>query len=57
MMESDTYLYILEQGGTKEAHRFLLRQGRKKFGEADENIRMMVESITDLERLEWMGES
>ncbi|HTU91216.1 MAG TPA: DUF4351 domain-containing protein [Gemmataceae bacterium] len=56
MMESDTYLYILEQGGAKEAHKFLLRLGRKKFGEADENVRMMVESITDVERLERMGE-
>lgn len=56
MKESDTYQYILEQGGAKEAHKFLLRLGRKKFGEADENVRMMVESITDIERIERMGE-
>jgi predicted transposase YdaD len=56
MMESDTYLYILEQGEAKgqikEARKILLRQGRERFGEADENVGTVVESITDLERLE-----
>jgi hypothetical protein len=60
MMESDTYLYILEQGEAKgevkEARKFLLRQGRKRFGKDDENVRAALESITDLERLERMGE-
>ncbi len=49
MMESDTYLYILEQGGAKEAHKILLLLGRKRFGEADANVRIAVEGITDLE--------
>lgn len=40
-MESDMYLYILEQG-------------RKRFGEDEENIRAALEGINDLERLERM---
>ncbi len=59
MMESDTYLYILEQGEAKgvakEARKILLLQGRERFGEADANVRAAVESITDLERLERMS--
>lgn len=51
-MESDTYLYILEQGELKAVRKFLLRLGRKRFGEDDENVRTALEGITDLERLE-----
>lgn len=56
MMESDTYLYILEQGEIKEARKLLLRLGRKRCGEEDENVRTVLEGITDIERLERMIE-
>ncbi|MGH7170511.1 MAG: hypothetical protein ACRELF_14135 [Gemmataceae bacterium] len=60
MMESDTYLYILEQGeakgGAKEARKILLHLGGKRLGEADEDVRTAVEAISDLERLERMIE-
>ncbi len=55
MTESDTYLYILEQGEAKALHKMLLLLGRERFGEADVNVRLAVESITDLERLERMS--
>lgn len=55
MIESDTYLYILEQGEAKGVQKTLLLLGRERFGEADENVRLMVESITDLERLNRMS--
>lgn len=56
MLESDTYQYILDQGSTREAHRILLRQGRKRFGEASEDVQTAVKSVTDIERLERMSE-
>jgi hypothetical protein len=55
MIESDTYQYILEQDRAKEAHDILPHQGRERFGEADEGVRLAVESITDLERLKRMS--
>lgn len=55
MIESDTYLYILEQGEAKALRNVLLVQGRERFGEADANVRLSVESITDLERLKRMS--
>ncbi|MHB1424633.1 MAG: RpnC/YadD family protein [Gemmataceae bacterium] len=55
MMESDTYLYILEQGEAKAARKILLLQGRERFGEEDENVRAVLEGTTDLERLERMS--
>ncbi|HTU91217.1 MAG TPA: hypothetical protein VMF69_14150 [Gemmataceae bacterium] len=53
--ESDTYQYILEQGQLIGAWKILLRQGRERFGEADENVRLALESITNLEHLKRMS--
>jgi hypothetical protein len=52
MRESTTYQYILEE----EARKILLRLAQKRFGPPEIPIRVALESITDLERLEHMTE-
>ena len=52
MRESVTYQAILEEGRIEELHRTILRQGRVRFGEADEMIRQQIEAIRDLQALE-----
>ena len=52
MRESVTYQAILEEGRVQELHRTILRQGRERFGEADETTRQDIEAIRDIEALE-----
>lgn len=52
MRESTTYQAILEEGRVDELHRMILRQGRERFGEADETFRQDIEAITDIDTLE-----
>jgi len=52
MRESVTYQAILEEGRIEELHRTILRQGRVRFGEADEVTRRDIEAIQDIEILE-----
>jgi hypothetical protein len=60
MQESTTYQAILREG--REVGRIdgeqqiLLRQGTKKFGKPDPAIRSAIEAITDIQRLEALGE-
>jgi hypothetical protein len=64
MKESVTYQAILEEGEAKgrsegavaEAKTFLLRLGQIRFGSPDARVRSAVDAITDLERLEGLGE-
>jgi hypothetical protein len=56
MRESDTYLAILEEGGVDQAQKMLLRQGRIRFGPPDEVVTTAIRGVTDLERLDRMGE-
>ncbi|HEY8504414.1 MAG TPA: hypothetical protein VIL46_07505 [Gemmataceae bacterium] len=64
MRESDTYMAILEEGEakgriegrTEEARNFVLRLGGKKLGEPDAETRSALEAITDVSRLERMGD-
>jgi predicted transposase YdaD len=64
MRESDTYQAILEEGRGEgraegrvdELHRMLLRQGRKRFGDPDEETRQSLYAIQDPEHLEELGE-
>jgi hypothetical protein len=60
MEESATYPYIISKcvakGELLEAKKLLFCQGRKRFGPRDDTIVATIESITDLERLEQMGE-
>jgi hypothetical protein len=60
MEESSTYQAIIAEGAAKgaagEARRFLLLLGRKRFGAPDEQTRSALEAITDLKRLEQLGE-
>jgi hypothetical protein len=59
MEDSDTFVYILEEGEKigfdkgrlKEAKRFLLVLGTKRFGEPDEATLTLLTATTDLERL------
>jgi predicted transposase YdaD len=60
MRESVTYQAILEEGreeGHVEGlHRMILRQGRVRFGEADETVRKQIEAIRDIVVLEDLSE-
>jgi predicted transposase YdaD len=64
MQESTTYQKILREGRKEgllegrisEAQRMLLRLGRKKFHDPDAATVAALEAISDLERLETMGE-
>ena len=56
MQESSTYQWILSQGAIAEARKFLLRHGRKQFGEPDAATLATLQAIEDLERLERMDE-
>jgi predicted transposase YdaD len=57
MEESTNYQLIVKRGRIQEARAFLLRQGRSKFGvPADAAVTAALERITDLERLESLGE-
>jgi predicted transposase YdaD len=64
MKESVTYQAILEEGEEKgalkgalaEARKFVLRQGRVRFGPPDARATAAVERIADIERLEELGE-
>jgi hypothetical protein len=61
MQESSAYDVILDEGriegDIRTSHRFLLRQGRKRFGTSDPEAEAALKSIQDLERLERMAES
>ena len=52
MRESVTYQAILQEGRVEELHRTILRQGRERFGEADETTRQNIEAISDIDALE-----
>jgi hypothetical protein len=56
MRESVTHQAILEEGreegSMRELHRAILRQGRLRFGDADEKVRQEIEAIRDIETLE-----
>ena len=56
MEESTTYQAILKRGSTAEARTMLLRQGRKKFGPVSAAQEAALTAITDLARLEALGE-
>ncbi len=60
MRESVTFQAILEEGEQtgriKELHRMILRQGRRRFGEANETMRLQIEAMRDIERLEDLTE-
>jgi hypothetical protein len=60
MRDSDTYLAILdegrEEGREEEARRLILKWGEAPLGRADEPIRLRLEAVTDLARLERMLE-
>ena len=46
----------LEEGRAGEARRIIMLQGRIRFGEAGAAVRSRLEAISDLERLELLGD-
>jgi hypothetical protein len=64
MKESSTYQAIVAEGraeglslgAIKEARKFLLKVGRKRFGRPDEATRAAINAISDVSRLEQLGE-
>jgi hypothetical protein len=56
MRESSTYQYILDEGRAQEARRMLLRLGCIRFGEPEPAVLTVIESTTDLDRLERLGD-
>jgi Domain of unknown function (DUF4351) len=60
MKESLTYQAIVEEGReegrVEEARAMLLRQGNKRFGAPSAPARAALEAISNIERLELLGE-
>jgi hypothetical protein len=56
MRESSAYQAILDEGRQEGMLRLLLRQGRQKFGSPSDAIMATLTAITDLDRLERMGD-
>jgi hypothetical protein len=56
MEESSTYQYIVAKGALKGAKRLLMLQGQKRFGQPDADSLAAIETITDVERLEQLGQ-
>ena len=58
MKESTTYQYILEEGGLaiKSYGKILLRLGQKRFGAPPAAVRQVLESLSDLDRMERMAD-
>ncbi|MBI1917594.1 MAG: hypothetical protein HYS12_23110 [Planctomycetes bacterium] len=56
MRESSTYQLILDEGRIDELQKTVLRQGRIRFGAADETTQNAVNSISDGDRLRRMTE-
>jgi len=56
MEESITYQEIKGLGRLEEARKMILRQGKRRFGRASRKAAQALEAITDLERLEVLGE-
>ena len=56
MRDSDTYLYILDEGRIDEVKKLILRFGQKSLGTPGESVTATLAGITDLERLELLLE-
>src|SRR5438552_2738463 len=54
MQESDTYLMILDEGKEKQAKKDILLVGEEQLGPPGESVKVHLEGITDLERLDRM---
>jgi hypothetical protein len=54
--ESTTYQAVMQKGASREGRRMLLRMGRAKWGPASDSALAAIESISDLDRLEMLGE-
>ncbi len=55
MQESDTYLMILEEGELKGARKIILSIGEERFGPPEERVKVQLDNITDLGRLDRMA--
>ncbi len=56
MHQSSTYERILREGRLGEAHRFVRRLGKQKYGEPDPTTAEVLERIQDVDRLEALGD-
>lgn len=54
MHESDTYLAILDEGQEKATKKAVLVVGQTRLGPPDESVKIRLNQISDLERLERM---
>ena len=54
MHESDTYLAILDEGKEKGTRRSILLVGEERCGPPEESVKVLLDAITDLDRLERM---
>lgn len=52
MLESDTYLAILEEGAVRETRKLIFLVGQEKFGPPSDDVLTAVHGIEDLQRLE-----
>jgi hypothetical protein len=56
MHDSDTYLYILDEGAIRELRKVIVQLGQKRLGPPAESVTATLAGITDLERLERIAE-
>src|SRR5689334_5217710 len=54
--DSDTYMMIIEQGAEREAKKFIRFLGHRRFGPANAVVSARLDAITDLARLDRIGE-
>jgi len=52
LLESDTYLAILEEGAIREMRKLIFLLGQERFGPPSDNVVKTVQSFENLERLE-----
>jgi len=55
MQESDTYLYIQDEGRIAEAKKIILMLGKERFGPPNESIHASLTAESDLDRLEHLS--
>jgi len=56
MHQSTTYERILREGSLGEAHRFVRRLGKQKFGDPGPTTTAALAEIQDVDRLEALGD-
>jgi hypothetical protein len=57
MRDSDTYMYIIDEGREQQAKRMILRLGQKRFGPPSEEVKTRLQAVVDIDHLERLAEA